>query len=449
MAGLSQVDFNSIQKTGKLANGQSPSVAQKAEYDAMCVKLTKEISGKGQNPAAVGDSFSKTTKDGITTVQSSAAFYASDAVVATKAKALAEQYKKNTATTEKALDNFYEGARKIVAGARPPEVMECIVPKAKKYDNKIDARENKDACDLNVTMEYLLNSSDPEIKALAKAANPTKKSDLTPDEVKARYELITRISSWQPGQIENAKNAEAAIARAEEQGKSHEDAVKSQIGITLDDHGFPIVPEGQPIIVPAKYATKEDKIIKESEPKPEFISVKKPNEPVPNLFENGHAEEMRLGTSFGRRGAVVLVPEPDRKNSSSTYSTFQETDPNTVFPLDALNAVDELDGKSEYIYTAHTDNLIKSMGGKSVVSIAEIESVVQKSRPDYKYSGMSDEDKKKWSIDLGALAKAEALQVNTYDADGNMVHMDESDPRFNIRKKIFISDPDFFVLTEK
>lgn len=442
MAELSQVDFNSIQKTGKLANGQSPSAAQKAEYEAMCASLTKAISGQGQKPAVIGDSFSKTTKDGKTTVQSSDAFYTSDAIVAKKAKELAELYKKNTATSEKALDNFYDGARRIVADSKSPEVMECIVPSAKKYDNKIDARENKDASDLNITMEYLIESNDPEIKALAKAANPMKKTGLTPDEVKARYELITRISSWQPGQIENAQKAQKAIAKAESQGMSHEDAVKSQMGITLDDHGFPIVPEGQPIIVPAKYATKEDKTVIENEAKPVTITLKKSTEPTPDFFEDGYAEEMRLGTSFGRKGAVVLVPAPDRENSPSIHSTFQETDPNTVFPLDALSAVDELDGKSEYIYTAHTDNLKKAMGGKTLVSIAEIEKIVQKTRPDYKYSRMSEEEKKKWAIDLDALDKAEAAQCNAIGPDG-MYHMDESDPRFNLRKKIFITD--FFV----
>lgn len=171
--------------------------------------------------------------------------------------------------------------------------------------------------------------------------------------------------------------------------------------------------------------------------------MKKPV-PTPNLFEKGHAQDLHLGADSYRTGAIVLIPGANRENTSSTiYTGFQNTELNSQFPINQLRAVDEMSAYPEYVSYGHTDNIIKAMGGNEQPTIAEIEAVVQKTNPDYKYSGMSDEDKKKWKIDLKKLAEFEKLQANTYDENGKPVHMLESDPGFNQRKKIYITD--FFI----
>lgn len=199
------------------------------------------------------------TKKPPTIVESSPEFRASDANVATSVEISAEVHKTANAEEEKKINNFYDKARTIISEAVPPDINDCIVPNVQKYAAGIDAKDNKDACNLYVIMNYLTDSTDPEIKALARLANPTKKSGLTQDELKARYELIGRIASWQSGQIDNSKKAEELISKAEAAGSSHEEAVKQAIDAKLlDVYGFPILPEGKPIVIPKKYAIKED-----------------------------------------------------------------------------------------------------------------------------------------------------------------------------------------------
>lgn len=205
-------------------------------------------------------------KDGYTTevVSCSPEFISQDAKVTEELKILAAEHKYDNVATEAKLNenSYYDGARRIIAGVEyTPEVIEEIVSEANKYDDTQDAFVNEDACFLGMKnfleSGYLENPANSEMAELARQANYTKTKDLTPDEVEARHIIDAKLASWQPSQVQHAKEAEQAIAKykSEHAGEPnlHENAVKSQIGITLDNRGFPLLDEGQPIIVPSEY----------------------------------------------------------------------------------------------------------------------------------------------------------------------------------------------------
>lgn len=229
-------------------------------------------------------------------VTTSDEFKAEDAAKTIEIKKLASEHKNDNAKTEAKLneESFYDGARKIVANVEnTPEVTETIVENAKKYDNNQDAFVNDEACFLATSKKeflksgYLENSANAEMAEIAKKANYTKNSNLTPDEVEARHIIDAKLAQWNRFAVDNAQKGEEVIAAAEKSGVSHESAVKKAIAAGyLDDHGYPIIPEGSPIVVPAEYATKidQEKIKASNPPQPvpkdEPISPP-PNEPIP------------------------------------------------------------------------------------------------------------------------------------------------------------------------
>lgn len=275
--------------------GDSFKSSSKSSSDIKMVSSTSTESNK------VGDAiYTKTTT--TTLVDSSDDFYASDESVKQKAHDLAEASKsQKTAESEKAQNGgFYKDATKIVAGAKAPEITEDLVyPDLKGYNDGYNPTdpENSKNCDIGVVRNYLTNSSDPEVAALAQKAQS--------GDVAATRELTVRIASWQKPQIENAQKIEQMIA----DGKSYDDAHKAGVA---DNYGFPIMPGDQSIVVPSKYLSVKDKTVvdegKKSIPEP-------PPQPRP---DNGH-ETMPVKMSFSKAyqptGTTTLYynPSPEQE----------------------------------------------------------------------------------------------------------------------------------------
>lgn len=172
----------------------------------------------------------------------------------------------------------------------------------------------------------------------------------------------------------------------------------------------------------------------------------KPTPPKPDFGSKPQVELHLGGDGSANSSATILFPRAEWKNTSSTVFTgFQEAKVDTIFPTEMLKSVDNGNGAPGAFSHGDAFNIKKEFNGKSQVSIAEMEDHIHQYNQYYNYSGMSPEDKKNWSIDVDKLEEAQKKGVNAYDTDGNMIHMDVNDPKYNDRKKIYITD--FMVYT--